>query len=258
MTILNNFKNLFRKDDNTLEVITHTSSTYEFWDLIEARKALPKWWRDMPSKYDNIFPHTPNPVFEKFKRPISTAKQCPAIQDILSTGVIFKAWTDIAIFVSPDGIVESSTADEKIGPGIPAGGGSSHPYIQRNGVFKNYAHYKLSPPIFLKTKTYRKFLWTGAFWHNPYLVENNIHIVPGIIDYKTNTGMNINMFLPLKSEPYQLNINFGDPLVHLIPLDNKPIKITKRLVDADEFEREGNVHIKFIGSPKITKSRIKN
>jgi hypothetical protein len=255
MTILDNFKDLFKKDDGVIEVITYASSTYDFWDLIEAKKAVPKWWKDMAIKFDDVIPLTPNPIFEKFKRPISTVKQCPAIQDILSTGIIFKAWSDITILVSPDGVVESIIADEKIGP---SGEGSNHPYIQRNGVFKNYAHYKLTPPIFLKTKTYRKFLWTGAFWHNPSLVENNIHIVPGIIDYKTQTGMNINMFLPLKNEPYQLNINFGDPLIHLIPLDNKPIKIIKKLTDINGFQHMSNTHLKFVGSPKILKSKMKN
>jgi len=63
------------------------------------------------------------------------------------------------------------------------------------------------------------------------------------------------MFFPIKSEPYQVKINFGDPLIHLIPLDNKPINVTKKLVDDNEFHKLGNPHMKFIGSSKILKSR---
>lgn len=257
--IIDKIKNIFTKEDYTIETITNISSTYEFWDLIEAKRSQPKWWKEMPSKYDDFSPISKFrlDIFEKFKRPISTIKHCPAIQDIFSTGLIYKSWTDFRILVSPDGIVESSQADEKI-HGVPDGGGSSHPYIQRAGLFKNHAHFKISTPIFFKTNTYRKFLWKGAYWFNPYLVENNIHIVPGIIDFKTQSGTNINMFVPIKDEPYEIRIDFGDPLVHLIPLDDKPIKILKKLVSNDEFIKLSNPHMKFIGSPKILKSRIEN
>ena len=141
---------------------------------------------------------------------------------------------------------------------VPPGSGSSHPYIQRAGVLKGFAHWKLHPPIFFRTKKYRKFLWKGAYWFNPYLIENNIHIVPGLIDYKTQSGVNINMLLPIKNESYELTISLGDPLVHIIPLDNKPVKIVKKLISDDEYLQQSNPHLKFNGSPKILKSRINN
>lgn len=253
--IIDKIKNFFTKEDYTVEMITNVHSTYEFGEIVEAKKSQPKWWKEMPAYFDNYESYMKDEVFGKFKHPLSTVKHCPAIQDIFSTGLIVKAWSDFIIFVSPDGVVESMHADEAI-KGVPGGSGSTHPYTQRAGFLKNHAHFKLCPTFFLKTKTYRKFLWKGAYWYNPSLIENNIHIVPGIIDYKTQTGMNINMFLPIKDEPYMIKINFGDPLVHLIPLDNKPVKITKKLLSEEEYMRESNPHLKFFGSPKVLKSRI--
>ena len=255
MTILNNFKKIFQKEDNTLEILTNVKSTHDFGEVVNAKKAQPKWWKEMPSQFENFSPYTDSEVFKKFSRPISTVKHCPAIQDIFSTGVVIKAWSDFAIFVSPDGITESVHADDSI-RGVPKGSGSYHPYIQRPGFLKGYAHFKLCPTFFGRTKTHRKFMWKGAYWYNPSLIENNIHIVPGIIDYKTQTGMNINMFLPIKSEPYQINIELGDPLIHLIPLDNKPVNIVKKLLTDEEMINCTNTHMKFMGSPKINKLKI--
>lgn len=255
MTILNNFKNFFQKEDNIVNVLTPIKNTFEYGEIESAKKAQPKWWKEMPPKFDDYANFSNNKDFDKFKRSITSVKGCPAFQDIFSTGFIIKSWCDIKIFVSPEGVVESYIADDSI-RNTPPGSGSSHPYIQRAGVLKGFAHWKLHPPMFFKTKKYRKFLWKGAYWYNPYLIENNIHIVPGIIDYKTQSGANINMLLPIKSEPYELNFSFGDPLVHIIPLDNKPVKIVKKLISEEEYARESNPHLKFNGSPKILKSRI--
>jgi hypothetical protein len=252
--IIDKFKNFFTKEDNNLEIVTNIHTTYEFLEVVEAKKAQPKWWKDLPALFNNHHPISRNEVFNDFKQPIQTLKYCPAIQDIFSTGLVIKAWSDFIIFVSPDGIVESVHADDGI-KGVPPGSGSTHPYIQRAGFLNNFAHFKLIPTFFFKTKTYRKFLFKGAYWYNPSLIENNIHIVPAIIDYKTQTGVNMNMFFPIKSEPYQVKINFGDPLIHLIPLDNKPINVTRKLVDDNEFHKLGNPHMKFVGSSKILKSR---
>ena len=254
--IIDKFKNFFTKEDNVLTVKTKYSSTFEFAEIELAKKSYPKWFKDMPGKIDDYFPYpSKNDDFKSFKKPISTVKSCPAIQGIFQTGVIIKAWCDITVIVSPEGVIECEYADRRLHDRPP---GSSHPYAQRPGFLKGYAHWKLHSPWSFSTKKLRKFLWTGAYWYNPYLIENNIHIVPGIIDYYTQTGTEINMLLPIKSDSYKLELKFGDPLIHLIPLDDKPIRITKQILDYKEFHDQSNPHLKFIGSSGILKSRNKN
>jgi hypothetical protein len=108
----------------------------------------------MPNKIDDYqpLPHYADPnIFSNFLKPISTIKYCPAVQDIFSTGLVLKSWTDISIYVSTDGIVTSDVADQSLQSLNSAFPGSSHPYVQRAGFLKNYAHYKLTSPFLFTT-----------------------------------------------------------------------------------------------------------
>jgi len=92
---------------------------------------------------------------------------------------------------------------------------------------------------------------------NTSLVENNIFVIPGFIDYYTQNGTEINLFVPIKEESYAIEIKQGDPLVHIFPIDNNPVNIVPKLVSESELKRQSNIHPKFTGSFKLFKSRNK-
>lgn len=255
--IIDKIKNIFNQQDNILHCYTNNPSVNEFGGIELAKKCLPNWWKEIPSTV-SYKPHyfssqrNSNNIFSSFISNISSIKHCPAIQGLYSTGILIKAWCDIKIFVSPEGYVDSIQKDDRIHfEGLP---GQVHPYIQRAGFLPNMAHWKIHNPWFFKTKKYRRFFWTGAYWWNPSLIENNIHIVPGFIDYYSQSGAEINMFLPIKDKPYEINIKLGDPLIHLFPLDNNPVKIKRSLVSNKFIQSLFNPHLKFIGSAHQTKS----
>ena len=257
MLIIDKIKNLF-KEDNNLYCYTNNSSVYDFGDIEPPNKNLPSWWKNLKTNYDNFFPNTlqnrfNHDIFSNFKRGINTIKQCPAMVNKLNTGVVIKAWCDMKIFVHPDGIVDSTMADMTINYY-----GSHHPYIQRAGFLPNMAHWKIRNPWLFKTKQYRKFFWTGAYFWNPSLVEQNIYIIEGFIDYYTQTGTEINMFFPVKDETYEINIKKGDALVYIFPIDDKPVKIVKNLVNQEHMNHLHNSHVTFSNNPKMLKSKIKN
>jgi hypothetical protein len=254
--IIDKIKNLFQKQDNILHCYTPNSAVYEFGEIEVAKKCLPSWWKELPSTYQHkpyVFQNSSSSnVFSQFKAPITTIKYCPAIQGLFGAGFIIKAWCDIKIFVSPEGYVDSIQKEDRMFNHHRPG--SFHPYIQRAGFLPNMAHWKIHSPWSFKTTNLRRFFWNGAYWWNPQLIENNIHIVPGFIDYYTQGGTEINMLLPIKEEPYEINIKFGDPLVHIFPLDNKPVIIKKQLIDMEEYANLLNPHLRFVGSAHQLKS----
>jgi len=258
MMIINKIKNLFT-GDNDLHCMSSLSSVVKYGEIINVKKHQPSWWKKLPIKVEN---HLPYPglmhhkeEFKNFKTDILTVKHCPAISENINTGFLIKAWSDISIFINPDGLVDCSQANEEVRAQRP--GGSYHPYVQRAGFIPNMAHWKIHSPWIFNTKKYRKFYWQGAYMWNPSLIENNIFIIPGFIDYYTQGGTEINLFAPIKKESYIIEIKHGDPLVHIFPIDNKPVNIIPKLVTTVEWQKQVNSHPKFFGSFKIIKSRNK-
>jgi len=257
MMIINKIKNIFTNQGNILNCYTSNSSVFEFGEIEITKKCLPSWWKELPS----TFPHKPhhfnhqpssNSIFSSFKSIITTAKHCPAIQGLFSTGIIIKAWCDIKIFVSPEGYVDSIQKEDRIN--VQRKAGSNHPYKQRAGFLPNMAHWKIHSPWSFTTNKFRRFFWNGAYWWNPQLIENNIHVVPGFIDYYTQHGTEINMLFPIRDKSYEVDIKYGDPLIHLFPIDDNPINIKTQLISNQEWENLINPHPKFVGSAYHLKS----
>lgn len=255
--IIDKIKNIFGKQDNTLHFYTFNTAVAELGEIEMTKKCPPAWWKELPSTFPHKpynFSHQPasNIIFSSFKSTITTAKHCPAIQKLFTTGIIIKAWCDIKIFVSPEGYVDSIQKEDRLN--VQRKSGSTHPYKQRAGFLPNMAHWKIHSPWSIKTNKYRRFYWNGAYWWNPQLIENNIHVVPGFIDYYTQHGTEINMLLPIKSESYEINIKHGDPLVHLFPIDDNSINIKTHLISDKEWDNLINPHPRFIGSAHHLKS----
>ena len=258
MLIIDKIKNLFT-GDNDLYCKSSLPSVVEFSEIISVKKHQPSWWKKLPTKIENVIPYPGlgyhKDEFKNFKTDILTVKHCPAISENINTGLLIKAWSDITIFINPDGIVEGSAANEEVRAQRPVG--SYHPYIQRAGFLRNMAHYKIHNPWTFNTKKYRKFYFQGAYMWNPSLIENNIFIIPGFIDYYTQNGTEINLFAPIKKESYIIEIKHGDPLVHIFPIDDRPLNIVSKLVSDWEIRKQSNIHPKFVGSFKLLRSRNK-
>jgi hypothetical protein len=250
MTILDNFKKYFKKEDYTFEVMSHIPGVMEFGNVDLAKKLLPQWFKDLPSTISTEFYYPKDYTFKNLKT--STVKYCPALQEIYTKGIIITAWCDMSFAIHPDGFVELKTA-------LPIGreNGSHHVYHQRAGWMKNMTHYKIHSPYWFKTPQYRRFLFSGAYQHNEKLI-NNIYVITGIIDYFTQYASEINLLFPLKEETYFVNFNLGDPLVHLLPLDENPIKIKKTLISMEEDIKYRTPHPLFNGNPKLFKSKLSN
>lgn len=251
MTILDNFKKMFQKEDYTFEVMTAVGGVYDYGNVDLAKKLIPQWFKDLPSSIATEFFYPQNHTWKDHK--MSTAKYCPAFQEIYTKGIIITSWCDMKFAIHPDGNVEMMSAIQ-----INREGGSHHIYHQRAGWMKNMTHYKIHSPYWFKTPLYRRFLFSGAYQHNEKLINNNIYVVNGVIDYFTQYATEINLLFPIKDKTYFVEFNLGDPLVHLLPLDENPIKITKKLLSIEEESRYRTAHPLFYGNPKLYKAKVSN
>lgn len=250
MTILDNFKKYFQKKDYTFEVITANKAAYDFGNVELAKKSLPLWFKNLPSTMPFDLGTPPNSPFKD--QQISTVKYCPALQEIYTKGIIIHAWCDMKIAIHPDGGIDSMFASPHEDGRKD---GSHHPYHQRAGWMRNMTHWKIHSPYWFKTSYYRRWLFSGAYQQNEKLINNNLYIVNGVIDFYVQHANEINILFPIKPETYIVEFNLGDPLVHLLPLDDDPIKIKNSLISLEENKKLGTRHPIFHGNPKLFKNK---
>lgn len=256
--IIDKIKNWF-VEDNDLYCYTSLPNVYKFGEITNVKSQHPGWWKKLPAKLKSPGWNYPLKAsgneFKEYYQDIATIRQCPAVNENLNSGFLIKAWCDIKIFVSPDGIVDCVQASEETSTQRPPG--STHPYSQRAGLAPNMAHYKIHSPWLFKTNKHRRFYWQGAYMWNNSLIENHIFVVPGFIDYHAQVGTEINMLFPIKNKSYVLDIKLGDPLVHIFPIDDNPVNLKRKLITEAELIKKTNIHLKFVGSSKLLKSRNK-
>jgi len=203
---------------NYIDVFCYTNNTnaYEFFPIRRAREFIPQWWKDIPN---NMYDETSNYHTRGFLK--TTMKRCPGIIEYYKKGIMIPLWSDIETIVD-DKINEQGWST------VTADGSSVEPHqdFQRGNFLSsgNWFLNKLCSPWLIETKEPLDFLYLQPHWN---LDELNIDImIPNgyISFYKNSHATNIQMFIN-KSLNRVINIDAGTPILHLVPLTDKKIKV---------------------------------
>jgi len=223
--------------NRTIELHCYTSfkSIAERYPIKKGNEFLPNWFKNSKSY-----------LKDDFNIPIGTMKACPSIQDYLLKSIIIPLWSDVNI-MNVDGALNVQAPLLIYNRAMI----ETHAEYQWD-IFANKekeAHVKFVSPWLFKTNEKVSFLFTKAFYHNELFED--IEIVPGIIDYYSQRSTNINLFIS-KRIKHRLLLA-GTPLISLVPLTNKPIKVINHLITEEEFRRTTNPY----GNSSFIKRHIK-
>jgi hypothetical protein len=107
--------------------------------------------------------------------------------------------------------------------------------------FGEYAHLKITPQWTIKTKENIDWVWTHNIWSC-----NNFDIIlpPGILNFKYNSNLPINMFFDIRQQK-TLNLSAGQPIVNLLPMSEKKVKIHLHQVDESEMKNINSTLFKY-------------
>jgi hypothetical protein len=155
----------------------------------------------------------------------STIKNCRGLIELYKRGFIVENWSDISILVEQEGFrfYFSDLEHPK-----------SHPKEQFGTSFKDFHHIKLMSPWLVKEKTGVMFHGAPTLWSH----EKFDFIMPqGVLDFKKNHAVNLQILLRKKPKPYEFTIEFGQPMMHFIPISEKKMELKTHLVDYPEFEK---------------------
>jgi hypothetical protein len=85
--------------------------------------------------------------------------------------------------------------------------------------------------------------------------DYNFRVVPGVVDYRLNGFTNVNIMIPIENNEY--TVPAGVPLVHIIPLSDKRLKIKNHLISKQEYDMMSNHSTSFYEGWKSVKKLIR-
>lgn len=205
----------------------------------KASEYIPQWWKAIPKSHNG-----PNAMGMAI--PKTTMKTCAGFIDLYRRGNILPLWSDLIIDINETSYTwqfADTHPDNQIREH------DSYQFATEGYKFEHYRHAKLEAPWMAKCSKDVKFLAIEPTYNN-IVNDYGIKFLPGVVDFKHQHGINVNLFIP--SEIRRIKMNYLDPLYHWICLDDTyEVEFKSILVDAVEYqkiERACQFHPNFIGT----------
>jgi len=233
----------FFKKPVVLHCYTDKPDVYNFAPIKEAKHFIPEWWKKTPKSFKDGFANRDAP----------TIKNCSGFVDLYRKGVMLPMWSDCSISV---GEIGSNAFRYEYSNGYSSA--HEHPEAQRGVQYpqEQYLHLKFLAEWALTCEEDLDFLFTAPTWNND--TPENLTIFPGVLNFKYQSSVNINVLFKRESNPVNYLIPFGLPMVHLIPLTERKLIVKTHLISTAELKRIQSLTIQttFLNSYRNHKKSI--
>jgi hypothetical protein len=200
-----------------------------------AAKVTPEWWKKIPF-YNNFdfrsrlgygVDETFLNNFKESKKQLQTTtiKGCPAVFDAVSSGYILRAWCDIVISVNENyeiTVQESPPINEN----NPEKGKATYfdvlEMFSDTSIIKAKNIPKLQSPLYIEGELGVSLLMTHPMYH----FNENWTTIPGIVCID-KYPINIKWMFNWTGKPGNYIIEYGTPIIQLIPIVREKIKMLK-------------------------------
>ena len=198
----------------TLRFVTNNKSAFMYAKPDKSTKFLPAWWKDLAKG--------------QRARENMDMTHCHGFLDLYKKSIILPMWSYLKIDV---GVIGTDFYQWEYGDG--RSDLSVHPEGQRGSFLpeSGYQHIKLISPWLMECDEDISVAWLDV----KYGDKNNPYALSGVTKPKQMSGSNINMMLPRGEQLKTYEFDVGDPLVHLIPLTEREVKLEWELVSNEEF-----------------------
>lgn len=224
----------FKKSEIIVDCFTPHHDIYESYRPLPASHFIPEGWKNLPKTISmRAMPNS------KIEIPRGTLKLCKGFTNLFSSGFILQLWTDVILDANTEPMSQLAASDFIMF--------NSHPKFQMwEGLYDGYKHVKFSSPWNLVEKTGVRFTWNRCDWHN---TENahKMHMLSAVTDFKYQHHVNMNIFV---KDNETVNLSAGQPMVHLIPISEKKVKLKYHVISHQEFDSKFSHMTKFSGKYK--------
>lgn len=221
-----------------VDLFTSHAMAYNHAPIKEASEFYPAWWKALP-KDQKVSTGGQNSV----NVPAANMRSCAGFVDLYRFGFILPLWADIAVTVKANGQYGWLCVDEDTK-------GRAHPPQQAGSLFQDarVGSMKVQSPWLASTKE-------SVYWHlsNPswnQKVQTDWLVPPANVDFSKSEATELQMLLRNAHIPRDFVIPFATPMVHYLPLDNRPIKLHLHLIGEDEYaqRKRGHNMVSFVQS----------
>ena len=218
----------FKKKEHIIDCFTTDPYALEYCKLTPAVRHYPEWFKRLPGMVD---------VNNQL---IPSIQHCHGFKDLYKNSFMIPYWSSTHIKINTienPGYRYESVSVVNI---------DEHPLQQISGYLpeQKIGHMKIMTPWLLKSKDLIKFHLSEPIWNSNRL--NDFTIVPGILDFKYQHSLNINILFEYREKERFVNFEPGMPVVMLTPLvnDNVTVKmVCHQITEAEASKYNGNVRI---------------
>lgn len=219
----------FKPKKIVIDFFTPIHTVYEFFSIKPAIKSTPEWWKKLPKTVSTAEKHI-----------TSTVKMCPGFTDFYKQGFMLPAWSDIAIQVVKESRFKEDTnflaksSSRQIDALFNGNSTSSHSPYQWGNNFPEFTHIKFLTPWAMKQKSDVPWLWIEPTWDN---IEFNseLRVLPGVVQPNITTNVNIQCFI--RKSDSLIEIEAGQPMLHMIPITEQEVIVKNHLIDLIEWNK---------------------
>ena len=192
-----------RKKELILDCYTCNHYAYNFAKINHGIHFIPEWWKN-----------TPRGEYERNSKQKLTIKNCPAIVEYYKRGLVIPMWSEVRITLNPtdqdcDFIWESSNGTFET---------PSHPTFQFEKFAKEDGlNLKIRSPWNIKCREKVMFSSSQPIWNHRETIFDLV-MLPGILDFKTQTSTNMNYFYSKSNKNVTIEFAPLTPMVILHPL----------------------------------------
>lgn len=213
----------FKNKKLVVDAFIYNRAIMELFPIKSAKKSIPDWWKKLPSSVMEPSQNNRMPVMR------STIKKCPGFYNLYESGFVIPLWVDVAVETKKTGeCTYRNATNMNLSPS------EFHHPKQFGNVFSNFIQFKFYSPWFLREKTGVNFLYQQPTWNLTNKIKD-IHVLPGMLDFKYQHSSNINVLFPKIDNKFMLEA--GTPLVHVLPITEKAVDIKIHEVSDEEYRK---------------------
>jgi hypothetical protein len=211
-------KNKFKKKQNIeITALATHEHLIDYMPITIGQKHYPKWFKNLEVPRDRYGDY-------------SNVRLCAGLTDLFRNTFVIPSWQEFEIAVYPDGNVTFNAPNKD---DYPVEGHMLE--AQAPDAWPGYKNVKLISPWLITSKSDILFQMCQPSWNNsdPCL----FHVVTGLVEFKYQHAVHVNMLVPILDEKYIFHIDAGEPLAYLTPLTEKSVEIDYKLVSPEERSR---------------------
>lgn len=200
---------LFKQKPVEITALVHEEYYFaaQYNPIRRASEFVPHWYKKMPSTKFNW-------GFNGYAEDQATGKACVSIIKTFQHGFILPMWCDLALNLEENNL-QYQFSDYQSSLEI-------HPNSQLPDFQNNTLFCKLITPWVFKCSQEINLLYTEPTF---FLNHKPSYSIPSAINPSINKTIGGNLFLFIESLPRKIDIHQGTPLLHLLPLMDKPFKL---------------------------------